>query len=182
MTCFSPQCHSEKRKDWQPPRSARVTSGVGSFHCQSSTALEMHFRPSPCQTAMTEEKIVGCLCKLNLTRVPKNADEVSGMPLSIHPFFLVVSPVQGRWGIEVLSSHAVKLHGTRLCLMMWKSACVPLNVLFLFLTTSGVGLSSSSSDPELIYQGNNSCKISAHYYFGKPPFCHLNSAALWLPL
>lgn len=65
----------------------------------------MLFHPWPCQTTVTEVKIL-------VLPVPKNVDEVSGrltlfplnipFSMSIHPsYFVVVYPVQGCLGIEV---------------------------------------------------------------------------------
>lgn len=114
-------------------------------------ALNSH--PRPCQSTMTEETIVGCLCKVHLTCVPQNVDEVIER-LTIFPlrtsiiFFLLVHPLRGRLGFEVLWIQALKPDGRRPCLRICKSVLWTSTQ-----TTSGVASVQTQSQ---MYPGNKS--------------------------
>ena len=141
-------------------------------------ALNSH--PRPCQSTMTEETTVGCLCKVHLTRVPQNLDEVIER-LTIFPlrtsiiFFPTCLSSSGSLGIWSSLDWSTVARRNEGC--AWESVN-----LFFERQLRRLQVLHQFRPNAKCTRAINHCTISAHYHFGKPPFCHLNSSALWLPL
>lgn len=130
---------------------------------QSKRAHDVHLWPF--QTTMTKELV-------SLTIFPPSS--------STYPLFMVICP----WNCSALelctksTLYKNVFEKLLICIHAQLSLCKPF---FFFLQLQVLVLATAAAQTQS-YPGNISCIISAHYYFGKLPFCHLNFRALWLLL